>query len=99
MEASGSVVIRSPEGIHLRVMRLIVEEAVKFHSDIVLVNGSEEFDARSMMTLMGMMASEGTEITIRAVGEDASGAVEALRELVNRECNKQATDACGWDEA
>ena len=92
MEARTSIVIRNVEGLHLRVMKLIVEEAMRYESHIVLCKNEEDFEAKSMMSLMGIMASNGTRLSLRAIGPDAADAVKALKALVVKECNEKTPD-------
>jgi phosphocarrier protein len=53
-----------------------------FHSAITVNNGQVTVDGKSIMQISTLMATCGTRLKIRAEGDDAAQAVEALRELV-----------------
>lgn len=59
-----------------------VEIANRFSSDIRVSNDQMTSDGKSIMEMSMLAATYGTRLTIRAEGEDADQAVDALRELV-----------------
>lgn len=61
-----------------------MQEANKFASDIFVVKGNKKVNAKSIMGIMSLAVSRGTEITITAEGSDEEEAVEKLVELVSR---------------
>ena len=61
-----------------------VELATKYTSRISLSRGDKVADAKSIMEVLMLAAENGSEITIRADGDDAEEAVEALLKLVAR---------------
>ncbi len=75
--------VTAQKGIHMRPSMDIVEEAVKYDSDIVIVKGDLEVNAKSMMEVSMLAALKGEELIIRASGEDEEKAVEALEELIH----------------
>lgn len=70
-------------GLHARPAMQFSETARKFNSDIFLGKDGVEVNAKSIIEVMTIAAGRGTKLTIRAEGEDASEAVEALRQLVS----------------
>jgi phosphocarrier protein HPr len=70
------------EGIHGRPAAQLVKTAKRFSSQIVLVKGNREVNAKSVLKITGL-AKKGEKITIRAEGEDAEQAVDALAELIS----------------
>jgi phosphocarrier protein HPr len=70
------------EGIHGRPAAQLVKAAKRFSSQIVLVKGNREVNAKSVLKITGL-AKKGEKITIRAEGEDAEQAVEALADLIS----------------
>ena len=70
------------EGIHGRPAAQIVKAAKGFSSDIVIVKGDREVNAKSILKITGL-AKKGEKITIRAEGEDAEQAVETLADLIS----------------
>lgn len=61
-----------------------VELATKYASRISLSRGDKVADAKSIMEVLMLAAENGSEITIRADGDDAEEAVEELLKLVAR---------------
>lgn len=74
------------EGIHGRPAAQLVKVAKGFSSQIVLVKGGREVNAKSVLKITGL-AKMGEKITIRADGEDAEQAVEALSDLISADEN------------
>ncbi|KFZ39670.1 MULTISPECIES: HPr family phosphocarrier protein [Thermoactinomyces] len=78
------VTVQLETGLHARPAALFVQEANKFASDIFVVKGNKKVNAKSIMGIMSLAVSRGTEITITAEGSDEEEAVEKLVELVSR---------------
>jgi phosphotransferase system HPr (HPr) family protein len=76
------VFIVNPQGIHLRPADLFAKLANQFKADIQIVKGSEQFDAKSVLSLLTLAAVQGTQLTLKATGEDADTALAALADLV-----------------
>jgi phosphocarrier protein HPr len=66
----------------MRPAMQFVDVSNKFHSAITVNNGQVTVDGKSIMQISTLMATCGTRLKIRAEGDDAAQAVEALRELV-----------------
>jgi len=72
-------------GMHARPAMMFVETASNFQADVKVRranNEGETFDGKSIMQMMMLAATQGTEIEISADGPDADGALEALTELI-----------------
>jgi catabolite repression HPr-like protein len=78
------VTVQLETGLHARPAALFVQEANKFASEIFVVKGNKKVNAKSIMGIMSLAVSRGTEITITAEGSDEKEAVEKLVELVSR---------------
>ncbi len=63
---------------------LLAEIAQEFDSDISIRRTDHEdtVDAKSIMQLMMLAATEGTELEIKASGHDADASVQRLVELI-----------------
>ncbi len=63
---------------------LFVETASNFKSGIQVCrcDSKEPVDGKSIMQMMMLAATQGTEIKISATGEDADQAIEELTKLV-----------------
>lgn len=82
--ASTRVKIVNKLGLHARPAMSLAEIAKKYDSDVALKRGDQKIDAKSVMEIMLLAATFGTELQIEAEGEDARECVEALRELIDR---------------
>ncbi len=69
-------------GIHARPASQFVKTAKRFSSEIFVIKGDREVNAKSILKLTGL-AKKGETITIRAEGDDEQEAVEALVELIS----------------
>jgi len=65
-------------GIHARPAAEIVKTAGKFKSNITIVRDDLEVNAKSIMGVMMLAAERGAVITLRATGDDAEAALDAL---------------------
>ncbi len=77
-----AVVIVNTEGLHARPADMLARTALKYRSQIQVLCRNERVDAKSTLNLLILGATQGTEITIEAEGDDAQEAVEALATLV-----------------
>ncbi len=72
-------------GLHARPAAQFVKTAKGFSSEITVIKGEKEANAKSPLKVMTLAAKKGDEITIRADGEDAEEAVDALVELISQD--------------
>ena len=77
-----TVTIVNRNGVHARPAAEIVKTAGRFASSITIVRDDLEVNGKSIMGVMMLAAECGAEITLRATGDDADSAIEALAELV-----------------
>jgi len=73
-----NVLVTNVKGLHLRAANELVKTASAFESDIRVGAGDMEVDGKSMMGLLGLAASMGTEVRIKASGPDEREAVRAI---------------------
>jgi len=79
------VVVKLKTGLHARPAALFVQEANKFSSEILVEKDEKKVNAKSIMGIMSLAISSGTEVIISAEGADAEQAVNALAALVSKE--------------
>jgi phosphocarrier protein len=72
------VKIVNKKGLHARASAKIVEAAARFRSRITIAKDGQCVDARSIMGLMMLAASPGSEILVEAEGPDAEAALAAI---------------------
>ncbi len=70
-------------GLHARAAAKLVRLAGRFESDITLRCGEQEADAKSIMAVMMLAATDGAEVEMEAQGADADRALESLRALIS----------------
>ena len=81
-EVVRTVRIPNKYGLHARPAAEFVKLAGRFASGIWVRKDDIEVNGKSIMGVMMLAAEHGSEVTIRAVGDDAEQAVQALVELV-----------------
>lgn len=81
-EHAQSVTVANVYGLHARPAAEFVKLANKFESEITVSKDGLEVNGKSIMGVMMLAAEKGSRIEIRARGEDAEQAVEALVRLV-----------------
>jgi phosphocarrier protein len=83
----GTATIKDPTGLHARPAVRLARLAKKFISSIeVCVSKDGDWvDAKSTNSLMKMKARTGTDLHIRASGDDAETAVSELVKLISND--------------
>jgi len=85
------VVINNPHGLHMRPAESFAQLAQSFESEIKVIRESLCVDAKSIMHVLTLGASQGTELTLQAHGVDAAEALEAIAQLVERDFETDET--------
>jgi phosphocarrier protein len=75
------VTVSNRAGIHARPSALLVQTTKNFSSNIYIEKGADRINAKSIMGIITLGASYGTELKIVAEGEDEEKAVEILVKL------------------
>ena len=71
------------EGLHARPAAQLVKTAKRFSSEILVLKRERQANAKSSLKIMTLGARKGDTLTIRAEGDDAQEAVDALVELIS----------------
>jgi len=79
---SRSYIIKNKFGLHARPSASFVQTANRFRAEIKVEKDGQVADGKSIMDLMMLAAAQGTKITIKAQGDDALEALEALGALI-----------------
>ena len=76
--------VDNPLGLHARPAMLLAQKAAEYSSQITIGRKDREdlVDAKSIMHLLMLAATQGTTLEITAEGPDEAEAAEALAELV-----------------
>ncbi len=88
--AERQATIASSSGLHARPAKLFVQ-AVQAQSVpvTIAVEGGADLNAGSILSLMGLGASQGTVVTLKAVGDGADEALDALVTLLETDLDAQ----------
>ena len=82
--AERTVTIVNQLGLHARPSAEFVKLASRFRSSVLLKRDDLHVNGKSIMGVMTLAAEQGCQLLIRAEGEDADAAAEALAQLVGR---------------
>ena len=77
-----TVVVNNPQGLHMRPAYLFAEVASQFECHIEVVKDDVRIDGKSVLSILTLGASQGSQLLLEATGPDAQQAVAALAELV-----------------
>lgn len=69
-------------GLHARAAAKLVSTATRFESSIKIARNGKEVDGKSIMSVMMLAASCGTDVDIIIEGPDENDALGALKELI-----------------
>ena len=75
-------------GLHTRTAAAIVELVEQFDCEMTLSSENGESDAKDMIRLMLLEASQGTKLYVSATGVDAKAAVQAMSEFIDAGFNE-----------
>ena len=88
-EVCRDVKIPNALGLHARPAMLLVDLANRFQARMEITKGSQRVDAKSIMQVMTLAATQGTKLTLKAQGNDAAEAVEAVAKLIGEGFNEE----------
>lgn len=74
-------VITDEVGIHARPAGLLVKEAKKYASKIVIVKGEKKAEATKLMAIMSLGVKCGDEIEVQVTGDDEETAVTGIKKF------------------
>lgn len=85
MMVENQVKVRLKTGLQARPAALFVQEANRFSSEIFLEKDGKKVNAKSIMGLMSLAISSGSEVKLSASGSDEAEALEALTTYISEE--------------
>lgn len=74
-----SYVITDEIGIHARPAGMLVKEAKKYESEIVISKDGKKAEATRLMALMGLGVKCGENVNVEVTGADEEAACEAMQ--------------------
>jgi phosphocarrier protein len=79
-----TVAIVNRLGLHARAAAKLVTLASQFEAEIHLVRGARQVNGKSIMGVMMLAASQGSQIELIAEGRDEEEALLRLEELIGQ---------------
>ena len=79
---SRSLTIINRLGLHARAATRLVNCASEFNARIIIRKGTRSINGKSIMGVLTLAASPGTELVIEACGDDEEQAIEAIARLI-----------------
>jgi len=76
------VTILNKRGLHARAAARFVKLAGQFQAEVMVTKDGTSVSGRSIMGLMMLAASPGTDLLLSAAGPDAEAAITAIAALV-----------------
>ena len=72
------ITITNETGLHARPASMFVNTSAKFKSELMVKKGEKQVNAKSILAVLSLGITKGTEITISADGADEDEAINAL---------------------
>lgn len=76
------ITIENRLGLHARAAAKLVSTASRFASEVMLSHNGRTVNAKSIMGVMMLAASRGSELEVRVEGPDEDASWNALAELI-----------------
>jgi catabolite repression HPr-like protein len=83
--AQQQAVVRLKTGLQARPAAFFVQEANRYAAEIFIEKENKKVNAKSIMGIMSLAVSSGSEIVISAEGPDAEEAVNGLKAFVEKD--------------
>ncbi len=80
---SRPVTIINKLGLHARAAAVFVKAASCYESSVFLTKDEQRINGKSIMGVMMLAASQGTQLELEIDGSDEKRAMDALVELIN----------------
>ena len=82
--AAKKLEIKNKLGLHARAAALLVQTVNRFEAEVRISKDGQEVDARSIMGVLTLAATQGSKIHVEAKGSDAEEALRAVEKLVEK---------------
>lgn len=77
------ITIKNKLGLHARAAAKLVSHAARYASEIELIKGNERVNGKSIMGVMMLAASQGTELLLSVTGDDEQQMLQDIEALFN----------------
>ena len=79
------IVVRNPEGLHMRPAGIFAQEMAKFECDVYIKHKNTRINAKSLLSIIAACIKCGAEIDIECEGNDEIAAMKKAIELIESE--------------
>lgn len=83
------VIVQNQQGLHMRPADMLVKTAGRFACEIVLEKAGQRVDCKSILGILTLGATHGSELSIEASGPDADQAVSEIVSLFQRNFDEE----------
>lgn len=77
------ITIRNKLGLHARAAVKFVNLSNRFVASVKIVKDGNEIDGKSILGILTLAATQGSEITLLVAGKDEEAAFKAISDLIN----------------
>jgi phosphocarrier protein len=77
------IAIKNKLGLHARAAVKFVNLANRFGASVKIVKDGNEIDGKSILGILTLAATQGSEIMLLVSGKDEGSALKALADLIN----------------
>ena len=81
--AEKKLMIQNELGLHARAATKLVQLATKYPCEVTVTKDGHEVNGKSIMGVLMLVASKGTWVVVRAKGDKAQEAVDAIAKLID----------------
>ncbi len=78
------ITIKNKLGLHARAAVKFVNTANRFGADVRIVKDGGEIDGKSILGILTLAATQGSDIVLKIDGADEDAAWQALSDLINQ---------------
>jgi len=79
------VKVRSDAGVHARPAMMFVREAMKYPCEVFLIKDEVEANGKSIVSVLGLAITSGSQLIVRAHGDQETEAVDTLTSLIEND--------------
>lgn len=80
-----TIVVGNQMGLHARVATMVVQMMRSYECQVTLVKDGMEVDARSVLGLLLLAATPGSELIIKGNGPDSGDAIQRICEIIEKD--------------
>ncbi|MCH9275889.1 HPr family phosphocarrier protein [Bifidobacterium amazonense] len=74
--------VSDPEGMHARPAGLLVSQAQKYESSIIITRDGKSVDAKRIFGVMGLGVKQGDEVNVKVQGNDEAKAAAEFEQFL-----------------